>query len=79
MKVKVLSYDEASRTAVVQFTPTRLGRIFGREQKTVEFIYTGEIYLVGDDMKWYYKETGEIYGRLEKLDNFVRMGKFKKK
>ncbi len=75
MQVEVLKYE--SNIATVKYTPSRLQKLMGMEEKEIKFTHRDEHYSMDDKLKWYYLDTGKIRGRFERLDAYIRTQEFK--
>ena len=75
MKVEVLKYE--FNIATVKYTPNSLQKAMGMKEETIQFTHRDENYTYGNELKWYYLDTGKVRGRFERLDEYIRTQEFK--
>lgn len=70
MKTKILTYKDGIVT--VMYKPYAIQRLIGIRKKIRKYITHGTTYTFGGEKKWYNYDTGEVVGRYEALDDFIR-------
>ena len=75
MQIKILKYE--FNRATVKYIPNRLQKFMGMKEKEIKFAHCDERYVIDDNLKWYYLNTAKVRGRFKRLDEYIRMQKFK--